>query len=521
MTTTREEQRDVVDDPTYSLEVVHGKAGDCVCLNDRRICGPKPWGGGRITSTWSVRRSDILAAIPDLEAENDRLRASQAGGVPAGWPTDGIIMKDYWRDAIGSAYVPVKYSKHASWHPTTVKAELEAHRGEPVADVLAGMVFTLSINADREDLAWKRVAELEAELRDLRASPPPPATDGDALREALVAEVTRIAADCEGVADNHRKGWRNEPPTHAAMWDRLARELRNALASSPPPVPEIVAPQVVSDATADTGSASAAHLEQILPSPDLGQAAELVKPQCDNPSPAALASVPTPVSDGDSVLRKAVALVITHHVNQNRQKRRPESDSFTLKTLREALAATPVSATDAVEAERAKWAAEVAEISDRLRVVETIQDMVRADEREACAKIADARLAEARAVADQLIAQIDAQQGPSTRPQRASAMTLDAIGAASSQIAARIRARGTETGEEWGHGRRWNERADRLNEAVLAEREACAKVADREERLREGSAIFACIAIAAVIRARSKADSALGADASTEGGVDA
>ena len=74
-----------------------------------------------------------------------------------------------------------------------------------------------------------------------------------------------------------------------------------------------------------------------------------------------------------------------------------------------------------------------------------------------------------------------------------------------------------ETGEEWGHGRRWNERADRLNEAVLAEREACAKVADREERLREGSAIFACIAIAAVIRARSKADSALGADASTEG----
>lgn len=322
MTTTREEQRDVVDDPTYSLEVVHGKAGDCVCLNDRRICGPKPWGGGRITSTWSVRRSDILAAIPDLEAENDRLRASQAGGVPAGWKL-----------------VPV----------------------EPTPEMLA--------NADVG--GWPGFDALRAFWGAmLPASPPPPATDGDALREALVAEVTRIAADCEGVADNHRKGWRNEPPTHAAMWDRLARELRNALASSPPPVPEIVAPQVVSDATADTGSASAAHLEQILPSPDLGQAAELVKPQCDNPSPAALASVPTPVSDGDSVLRKAVALVITHHVNQNRQKRRPESDSFTLKTLREALAATPVSATDAVEAERRKFEKARTDIQHLLAIID-------------------------------------------------------------------------------------------------------------------------------------------------------
>ena len=133
MTTTREERRDVVDDPTYSLEVVHGKAGDCVCLNDRRICGPKPWGGGRITSTWSVRRSDILAAIPDLEAENDRLRASQAGGVPAGWKL-----------------VPV----------------------EPTPEMLA--------NADVG--GWPGFDALRAFWGAmLPASPPPPATDGDAL----------------------------------------------------------------------------------------------------------------------------------------------------------------------------------------------------------------------------------------------------------------------------------------------------------------------------------------------------
>lgn len=53
-------------------------------------------------------------------------------------------------------------------------------------------------------------------------------------------------------------------------------------------------------------------------------------------------------------------------------------------SLNQALPASSVSATDAVEAERTKWAAEVAEISGRLRVVEKIQGIVRADERKAC-----------------------------------------------------------------------------------------------------------------------------------------
>lgn len=172
--TTREEQRDVERDVLSTLaewrETIRAWSGSAFVAGE----DVGDTAGAREQLYLDLCRIGNETAW--MEDEIIHLRASQAGGVPAGWPTDGIIMKDYWRDAIGSAYVPVKYSKHASWHPTTVKAELEAHRGEPVADVLAGMVFTLSINADREDLAWKRVAELEAELRDLRASPPPPAT---------------------------------------------------------------------------------------------------------------------------------------------------------------------------------------------------------------------------------------------------------------------------------------------------------------------------------------------------------
>jgi hypothetical protein len=49
---------------------------------------------------------------------------------------------------------------------------------------------------------------------------------------ALVAEVERIASDCDAVANNFRKGWRNEPVTLAAMFDRVTRELRAALTAS-------------------------------------------------------------------------------------------------------------------------------------------------------------------------------------------------------------------------------------------------------------------------------------------------
>jgi hypothetical protein len=35
----------------------------CLYLNDFRIAGSKPWGGGKIIRTWKVRRADLATAL--------------------------------------------------------------------------------------------------------------------------------------------------------------------------------------------------------------------------------------------------------------------------------------------------------------------------------------------------------------------------------------------------------------------------------------------------------------------------
>lgn len=41
----------------------------CVYLNDYRIAGGKPWGGGTTTKEWLLSFADIKKAVPDLFAE--------------------------------------------------------------------------------------------------------------------------------------------------------------------------------------------------------------------------------------------------------------------------------------------------------------------------------------------------------------------------------------------------------------------------------------------------------------------
>lgn len=74
-------------------------------------------------------------------------------------------------------------------------------------------------------LAVQLVGDAQEEITRLRA-------ELEAARAAL-RRGEQVAAECEAVANNHRKGWRNEPATHAAMWDRAARDLRAALSPTP------------------------------------------------------------------------------------------------------------------------------------------------------------------------------------------------------------------------------------------------------------------------------------------------
>ena len=47
-----------------NIEIIAGVEGPCVSINDYRVAGPKPWGGGKVTKTWITTPSNILQAFP-------------------------------------------------------------------------------------------------------------------------------------------------------------------------------------------------------------------------------------------------------------------------------------------------------------------------------------------------------------------------------------------------------------------------------------------------------------------------
>lgn len=52
-----------IDEKEVELCLCNGVEGPCIILNDYRVAGPKPWGGGKIVRTWKVRVGDIKHAI--------------------------------------------------------------------------------------------------------------------------------------------------------------------------------------------------------------------------------------------------------------------------------------------------------------------------------------------------------------------------------------------------------------------------------------------------------------------------
>ncbi len=53
-------------DKEYELVLCDGVEGRSIYLNDVRIAGPKPWGGGKTLARWVVKESHLLNAIPNL-----------------------------------------------------------------------------------------------------------------------------------------------------------------------------------------------------------------------------------------------------------------------------------------------------------------------------------------------------------------------------------------------------------------------------------------------------------------------
>ncbi len=54
------------------IEVVEGVAGKALVVSEHRVAGPKPWGGGTVTDTWQVDRSELekaLGVLPQADLE--------------------------------------------------------------------------------------------------------------------------------------------------------------------------------------------------------------------------------------------------------------------------------------------------------------------------------------------------------------------------------------------------------------------------------------------------------------------
>jgi hypothetical protein len=165
----------------YDLEVVKWGGGiRCVYLNDYRVAGEKPWGGGDTTRRFKVRMADIMrafrgtvqAAAPDLaralldaRAELARVRADSAVAVALiverAAEVCTVIIKDY--DVMkpdGKTYEPLKVQKAAKGMVSLVRQDI---RALAPADGLAAVE---ALRVEIADLKMNMDADLRTMVRE-------------------------------------------------------------------------------------------------------------------------------------------------------------------------------------------------------------------------------------------------------------------------------------------------------------------------------------------------------------------
>lgn len=52
-----------MDKKSVCIQEIRGCEGNCITINDTRIAGPKPWGGGYVIKKWDARVDHILKAL--------------------------------------------------------------------------------------------------------------------------------------------------------------------------------------------------------------------------------------------------------------------------------------------------------------------------------------------------------------------------------------------------------------------------------------------------------------------------
>lgn len=47
------------------IDEIRGCEGNCITINDYRVSGPKPWGGGVVVKNWIANVDDVIASLRD------------------------------------------------------------------------------------------------------------------------------------------------------------------------------------------------------------------------------------------------------------------------------------------------------------------------------------------------------------------------------------------------------------------------------------------------------------------------
>lgn len=56
------------------FEIIQGCEGSCLTMNDTRIAGAKPWGGGRVEHTFNVGLQEIEKIISAIQIKEGLLQ---------------------------------------------------------------------------------------------------------------------------------------------------------------------------------------------------------------------------------------------------------------------------------------------------------------------------------------------------------------------------------------------------------------------------------------------------------------
>lgn len=127
------------------IDIVKGCAGICVYIDDVRVCGPKPWGGGECIASYEDLQSPEAQRVAELEQQlgetNEALAAcqSEAGGLLAeNERLKGVIEADdkrlsdaaisVWGEHIRGCDTPQEMAELINYlRPLAKSAELELY----------------------------------------------------------------------------------------------------------------------------------------------------------------------------------------------------------------------------------------------------------------------------------------------------------------------------------------------------------------------------------------------------------